>query len=288
MYLKTAGETNRLCIVTALPAETRPFLDKWHGKALSLRGLRAYECQDYLLVQTGLGKLNAAASVAAMLQAHPEIHCIVNIGIAGARLTLGTLLLAHSVCDEATGQRWFPHLPDPRELPASLRSMPTGSIVSVDQPNTDYQKGYVFDMEASGLFAAATRHLSSSQVQCIKIVSDNPDAPITVNNKKLLARQAQTLLNDRIEQIEAILDYFATQGSPTDNKVRRQAMGECEKIAQAVHHTHSETVLLIRQIEQLISLETDPQTDQCLRMQTATEVRLHLEKLRSAATLSYA
>lgn len=287
MYLETAGETNRLCIVTALPAETRPFLDKWRGKALSLRGLRAYACQEYLLVQTGLGKLHAAASVAAMLQAHPEIHCIVNIGIAGASLPLGTLLLAHSVCDEATGQRWFPHLPDPRELPASLRSLPTGSIISVDQPDTDYREGCVFDMEASGIFAAATRHLSSCQVQSIKIVSDNPDAPIATSNKHM-ARQAQTLLNDRIDQIEALLDYFARQGFPTDDQVRRHAMQECEKITQAVHHTHSETVLLLRLLEQLISLETDPQTDQCMHMQTATAVRLHLEKLLSASTLSYA
>ena len=158
-----------ICIITALSAEARPFIDIFKLRHLETRGLRLFGNDHCLLLQTGVGKLKAAAATAALLHSRPEIGAIINTGIAGGADAKGTAILGHHILDTASGAQWFPHLP-PRRVTAPLTS---AMVHTVDVPCTNYREGVLFDMEAAAVFSAASSYLSTDAMHCIKVVSDN-------------------------------------------------------------------------------------------------------------------
>ena len=194
---------SRICLITALAAETRPLLDALHCRQHSARHLRLYQSDDYLVLETGLGKLNAAAATGAVLQLCPDIRAVVNIGIAGGLFNLGETLVASRVKDEASGAQWYPHLPHAR----AFRNTHSAALCTVDAPSTDYREGILFDMEAAGIFAAATRYLSTGQIHSIKVVSDNPDNPLHSINKHTVSQ----IICDALPAIMPLLNALHTQ-----------------------------------------------------------------------------
>jgi len=102
---------NHICIVTALPAESRVFIDALRLKPILDHGWRLYGNSEYLLLQTGLGKLKAAAAVSALLHTRHDIRAIINVGIAGGITQIGDTFLAHQIIDQGSGDNWYPHLP---------------------------------------------------------------------------------------------------------------------------------------------------------------------------------
>lgn len=276
----------RLCVVTALAAEARPFLNHLQFKAEHARGYRSYANDDYLLLQTGMGKLKASAAVAALLQANPDVHAVVNVGIAGGDQPLGTLLLAHQVRDVASQLQWFPHLPDPRRMDPKLRRLPTSAVHSVDQPCDDYEKGVVFDMEASGVFSAATRYLSTSQIHCIKLISDNPDTPVDTLTTGAVKRSVHAI-HDRFSQIHALLDHLRRDGAGRQIDIHTTAMHARDRITASIHHTHAQAVILTRLLERLFALGTDPTLDFCTGARTAVDIRERLQQRLSSTPISY-
>jgi len=105
-----------------------------------------------MLVETGPGKLRAAAMLAANLSLHPSIRSVLNVGLAGGCGDLGSLWLGHTILDGGSGRRWYPELPAQRQLPDTGHTL----IETVDAPTTDYRSDRVFDMEAvSGCSSAA-------------------------------------------------------------------------------------------------------------------------------------
>jgi nucleoside phosphorylase len=273
-------------VVTALAAEARPFLDQFQFKAEHTQGYRSYANDDYLLLQTGMGKLKAAAAVAALLQANPDVHGVVNVGIAGGDHPLGTLLLAHQVIDVASQSQWFPHLPDPRRMDHAIRTLPTAAVHSVDQPCDDYRKGVVFDMEASGVFSAATRYLSTSQIHCIKVISDNPDTSVDTLTTSAAKRSAHAI-HDRFSQIQALLEHLRRHGAGRQTDIHTTAMHARDRITARIHHTHAQTAILMRLLERLFALGTDPTLDFFLGARTADEVRELLQQRLSATPIRY-
>ena len=258
----------RLCLITALPAETRPLLDALKLRQTQVRQLRMYGADNILLLETGIGKLNAAAGAAAMLQHYPDITAIVNIGIAGGRFDYAQTLLAHHVKDMASGAQWYPHIPG---HPA-FKAMPTASISTVDAPDTNYASGTLFDMEAAGVFSAATRYLSTSQIHSVKVVSDNddPDHSITHIDKQ----SVKTLIHDAIPVVRPLIDALLTscahheQTSTVDDYV--------DAICKRVSHSVNDRQQLLRLVQQHVGKtgnlpDIDNKTDsaknlrQCLR-----------------------
>jgi len=196
----------RLCIVTALPAETRPLLDALKLRQLRTRHLRLYGAEQYLLLETGPGKLNAAASTGAIMQAHPDIGCIVNIGIAGGHFNYGQAVAAHHVRDAASGAQWYPHLPDSKEF----RTVRSASISTLDVPDTCYRDGVLFDMEAAGIFHAASRYLSTSLMQSIKVVSDNAEHGLGEISKNSVIELITLALPDILPMLEGFMQLSST------------------------------------------------------------------------------
>lgn len=169
-------------------------------QAVEQNGLRLHINEHCMLMTTGLGKLSAAAGVAALLQERSDITGIINVGIAGSDAPLGTQLLAGCVEDAGTGKKWYPHLPAVRALPR----LQTVTVQTHDQPCAQYTPELAFDMEAAGIYNAARGKLDSSAVQCIKAVSDNLSSDISTINKTLV----HDWMAACVPTIEAVIDYL--------------------------------------------------------------------------------
>ncbi len=234
----------RLCIITALPAETRPLLDALSLQQSNARHLRVYASERFLLLECGPGKMNAAAGTGAMLQAYPDIAAILNVGIAGGCQPIGQSVLAHQVRDHASGARWYPHLPDNN----TFRSLPSQNITTIDAPDTHYRQGELFDMEAAGIFTAASRHLSTSQIHCIKVVSDNPEHGIeTINKRTVIA-----LIENAMPDINSILDVLHHNFNEEHNAVSVEGDVLISNLLQQIHHTVNDERILRKLIHQHI------------------------------------
>ena len=109
-----------ICIITALPAESRVFIDAFNLKPILDHGWRLYGEEKYLLLQTGIGKLKAAAAVSALLHSRKDITTLINAGIAGGHLPVGKAVIANRVTDSGTGASWYPHMPPLRVLSCLL------------------------------------------------------------------------------------------------------------------------------------------------------------------------
>ncbi|MFK7861717.1 MAG: hypothetical protein AB8B64_23075 [Granulosicoccus sp.] len=259
---------SRLCIVTALPAETRPLLDVLKLRQSKARHLRLYDSDEYLLLETGMGKLNASAAVGAVLQAHPDISMMVNLGVAGGIFNYGEVLAAHHVLDQASGAQWFPHLPDNR----AFRDIQTASVITVDAPDTHYRAGVLFDMEATGIFNAASRFLSTSQIQSIKVVSDNPDCDIQYINKDAVVALIRQALPNILSMLD-VLQHLALSLNIQHTKAIDKLVAST---VDGIRHSVNDEQLLRQLVQQHITISGElPRIDTQAR--SAKDIRKGLQ-----------
>lgn len=237
---------SRLCLITALPAESRPLLDSLKLRKARERHLRLYESERYLLLETGLGKLRSAAATAALLQCRPDVGSIVNIGIAGGRFAYGQTIIAHHVCDQASGAQWYPHLPSA----TVFREMASASITTLDTPSTQYRSNVLFDMEAAGIFSAASTYLSTSQIHSVKVISDNPEHDIQDVNKTVV----NSLLHEAMHKITPLLNVLQEQPCMQAGQSGTRMDQYIEQTCAKVHHTINDEQQLRTRLQRHINL----------------------------------
>ena len=193
-----------LHIVTALPCEAKPLIQHYRlNGGQSENGFRIYENPQIRLIIAGIGKCAAAAACAYLQGAEPHgKHAWLNLGIAGhGGLNIGAAVMAHKVTDASTGKCWYPAMP-------FKHPCPTVELVSVDQPQTDYDDNIAYDMEAAGFYATTSRFNSSELVQVLKIISDNRDTPAD----QVSAQQAEQIISANLDCIDELIQHlFALQ-----------------------------------------------------------------------------
>ncbi len=185
-------------IVTALPAEARPLVRHFSLKARTPQAMfPVYEGEDMALVVCGVGKAAAAAAVAHLhgITGGRADRVWLNLGVAGHPThPPGAVLLAHCIRDAASGRRWYP----PQVVAPVCAGAP---LVSVDIPESDYPEDALYDMEAAGFYPTATRCATGELVQCLKIVSDNRQAP----PGRLGAKAVEALVGARLDTVARLL-----------------------------------------------------------------------------------
>jgi len=212
---------NIVCLCTALPAESRPLIEQFQLRLRQTRGLRCYYGESVYLVETGIGKLKSASAVAAVLQSNDLIDALINVGIAGGAAELGNRFIAGTVVDNASGEAWHPHLPSTRVL----KDTPTSIVHTLDKPSADYQADVVFDMEASGVFTAASNYLDNSRIQCLKTISDNH----TSDFSKLKKEDVSDLVGNCLQQVTALVNHFHAQPTRVSaSAIRTASIGFCK------------------------------------------------------------
>lgn len=267
-----------VCIITALPAESRVFIDALKLRHVQTRAHRLYADDQFLLLQTGLGKLKAAAATGALLQSRPDVTAVINAGVAGAAADIGTVHLAHQIVDAATGMQWFPHLPPQR----TVDRIPTACVMTVDQPESQYLDGTLFDMEAAGIVVAASAYLSNDAMHSVKVVSDNASQPLTLFEPAV----ATELMQASLPVVLQLAQWHrqSVQGDTASQRITAY----CDEVQEKVRHTVSERHQLNRLVQQYVTLiGQQPDLATLQQFSSARDVRQHLQTALQQSPLVY-
>jgi hypothetical protein len=164
-----------LNVVVAHAAEARPLVARYGLRGEPGHGaFTIYRGGSLTVAAGGAGKTAAAAATAYLFAAGGGVRdgAWVNIGMAGhAELEVGRGLLAHKVTDEGSGASWYPPL-------VVETTCPSASVLTVERLEEDYEGERLYDTEAAGFFAAASRFATAELVQAFKIVIDNHGATL--------------------------------------------------------------------------------------------------------------
>ncbi len=267
-----------ICIITALPAESRVFIDALKLKPILDHGWRLYGNSEHLLLQTGLGKLKACAATSALLHHRGDISAIVNAGIAGGLAPVGTTLLGHQIVDQGSGYNGYPHLPPQRVVQA----IPTTIVETLEKPSSDYRAGVVFDMEASGIMSAAATYLSSGSMQFVKVISDNSETPL----EQFKPSTVTPLVELALPTVLQLLEWFAQDSHAVQHQ--HDIKTYAEQVASCVHHTVNDSHQLLRLLQQYRTLAGElPEYSSLSHFENATALKQHLHRAIASMPLDY-
>jgi adenosylhomocysteine nucleosidase len=185
-------------IYTALPCEARPLIDHFRlKKDLDSHPFELYRNERISLTVTGIGKCAMAAGVAyTQARAGGAVEPILlNVGIAGhAEHEVGRVFLAGKIVDADTARNYYPPLAF--APPCAVETVRTGS-----RPQLDYTEPHLYDMEASAFYKTAARFSTGELIQCLKVVSDNRQAPA----ERLQPKQVTELIAGQLPVLERLL-----------------------------------------------------------------------------------
>lgn len=231
-------------LMVALAAEAKPLIDHFGLKPERNQRFRSYTNGTISLVESGMGRLNAAAATASALERnflagqHPVC---VNVGIAGADRAVGDLLVAHRIVDEATNQRWHPQL-------TAVSIQESIEVVTTSSPSTQYQAEAAFDMEAAGFIAAAVRYTSTEFIHSLKVISDNPQNTLTSLDKNIVVDLITAQLPDIQQTIE---ELSILQNSIPSYSAINQLIADCKQTMK-ISATQESALFRLLQRQQVI------------------------------------
>jgi len=165
---KSARMTTLLHV--ALPLEARPWLAALQLKRVENLGRwTVYAREGWHLIVSGVGPARAAAAVgAACARFAPQR--LLSFGIAGAPRPLadkGELRLIHAIHEQTTGRAFYPDILEKHPFrEAALTTWPR-RVTSADAPTT------LVEMEAAGVWQAASAFLPPHRISLVKVVSDH-------------------------------------------------------------------------------------------------------------------
>jgi len=194
-----------LYVFIAHQAEAEPFIKHLGLKQdFSYKSPRVYRGEDLSLVITGIGKVEAAIATTRTLSCElsgsrrDNSAWAINIGISGSldlNKSIGSLHFIHKISDYSSNMSYFPD--------SLIRhKLQEAALITVDSPatrdshNFTDQTSSLVDMEAFGFFAACVKFLPSSQIACLKIVSDHmkPALPSQTFVSKLIENNIRAIL----------------------------------------------------------------------------------------------
>lgn len=184
-------------LTVARPAEARPLVQRYGLTGQDGTPFPLYRGDDIVLVVSGPGKIAAAAAAGWL---HPVAGgrpdgAWLSIGLAGhAELEVGRGLLVHKVVDAGSGESWYPSM-------VLEHPVPTNTVITVEHLEGDYDGEVLYDREASGFFAAASRFATAELVQAFRIVADNHSATLGESF-------APEVVEDLVESKLQLLDGF--------------------------------------------------------------------------------
>jgi hypothetical protein len=217
---------------------------------------RWFRSDEAALVISGIGKLAAAAATSYLHAKTDEepFGVWLNFGTAGHRdRPRGNTLLAHTVTDAASGERFHPTRLDGPDLEA-------GEVRTVDRPELDFDSDAAYDMEAYGFVAAAIRFSTSELVQSIKIVSDNRETT-TAAWTTWTGAAVRDLIESRVDVVARAADRFHEIANDLEPLRREQVESRAlvSTYRRRAHFTTSEARRLQRLLRRWAALEPGAQ-----------------------------
>lgn len=203
----------RLNIVTALECEARPVAERLGLRKVEKKTRRPLYLGDGVaLAVSGMGR-EAAELTVKYLQLSEEFQIVarnhdrtgapseaacLNVGVGGHReFPVGQGVMAHRVEDAGWSRAWYPRFVF--EPPC-----PTATVRTVDSVERSYFDPVVYEMEAAGFAAQASKVSSAELVHVYKIISDGPGAPPDRITKKFIEERVR----ERVDEIAEIAEQL--------------------------------------------------------------------------------
>lgn len=198
-YYKTALFV--LFLLCALKCEAQPLIEHFQLQPLSKKGpFPLFLKENISLIISGIGKVSAASAVgyAYALKGNPPFSAWLNVGIGGhPSHALGKAVLANKITDQGNGQSFYP-------LFCQKTSLCFSPVTTVEEIAYTYPREEVFEMEAAGFYAAASRFTTAECIHSLKIISDNCSHPI----KEMSAPTVSSLIKSSIPHVASVSSYL--------------------------------------------------------------------------------
>lgn len=191
----------------ALFAEAKPFIEKLNMKRdMSFKHYQLFVSENYALLITGVGKMNACAAVTEALVYLKNITLAVNVGTAAsAGYMTGSVFVINRLLDESSGRAYYPdmyNLDAPEEALTTVEKVVCGDRL-VSYPG-------LVDMEGAGFAEAAKHFLTWDRIALVKCVSDN-GADVQIKPQYI-----SDLMNAAAEKICGLLEEFVSAANISD------------------------------------------------------------------------
>lgn len=194
-------------LFTALYPEAQGLISRFHLKKEISSGLRFQtfynEKENIRLTIAGAGEIAAACAVSSVCMKYGAGagDFLVNLGIAGADATRGSLFLGNKIVEQATGKTFYPDILYAHGLPeAMLITSPGVQKQGEMQENTaqwNVDGNVLYDMEAAAVYQAGSYFFGPHQMSFLKVVSD-------------FGEKQQITPNDVVQIMEANADKLET------------------------------------------------------------------------------
>ncbi len=168
-----------LLICTALYAEARPLIDYYSlKKNTAITKFQVFQNGEIKLVITNTGSIAAAVAVSYLCTLYPPgaSDFLINLGICGSgskRNAVGSLFFINKITEEITNRSFYPDVlfrhPFKENNLITCNRIIRDTDFCMTEEQTDFN---LFDMEASGIYQAASYFYQPHQVSFLKIVSD--------------------------------------------------------------------------------------------------------------------
>ncbi len=197
--------------VCALLAEAAPIADHFSLQKQRLSSpFTLFQSSNHRLVVSGIGKVNTLTAVGFLHGISPEKNTPwLNLGVAGhGSAPIGSLLQVSKCINLASQKTFYPPQITRTKIPKTI-------LHTCDQPSSEYLCDVAYDMEGSAYFETASRFSPREMVQSVKIISDNPETPLSGFDKS----KVQSLVSKVINQIEPLiieLDSMEKEITPPD------------------------------------------------------------------------
>lgn len=240
-------------IVVALPCEAQPIVKFFNlPKIRQTRVYHIYGNDQMRLIVSGVGKIYSAAATA-YLQAVSEQEADMpypcawlNVGVAGhGNLQPGTPVLAHTIRDAASGICYYPGL---QFEPMAV----TRQCITVDSPETEFACESVYEMEAAGFYASASRFSSCELIHCFKVVSDNSATGIQHVDKAAVSQ----LITDQLTLLQGLISILNNMTEII--AVPETISNDMTALAKDYHLTKTQNAQLRRLLNRWYALNLGP------------------------------
>ncbi len=202
-----------ILIATALYCEALPLIQYYRlKKDTSFTKFQVFRKGDILLLITKTGAVQAAISTASLCSLIPPTgrDVFVNLGVCGSNreeVPAGSVFLCNEILDLETRRSYYPDIlfAHPFEERCVITS-PNVIHAGMVQPEELSQKPLLADMEASGLYQAASCFYQPHQMFFLKVVSDYlMDTDMAPDKVTGLIRENIPVIAEWIRQVQAQL-----------------------------------------------------------------------------------
>ena len=206
-------------ISTAMYCEAKPFISHYGlKKDNNFTKFQVFKNNEIVLIITGTGLVSSAVGVTHMLTKY-EVKpndFFFNIGICGSKIKSkkvgnkvievgkGSVILAHKIINADSGNIFYTDMFFKHNFVEGV--LETFSKVINSSEYFHKTEGDFIDMEAAGIFEAASHFLYMHQINCIKIVSDFLDTHC------ISAEKVTKLIEDNMYDIVSWIDKIGQIG----------------------------------------------------------------------------